>query len=337
MRQPRGGYSRGRRATGRPMGARGRRGGLLGGMLGGRLGIIVVALAGLAVYWMSNQKMDPFTGKKSFNTISIQDEMRLGQQSYMQILSQEGGNVLCRSGGRSCSVGEGQVVQDIRDIGSRLERAASQLEGELALKYPDVFVPLVDRFTWEYNVISSEQPNAFALPGGFVAIYTGILDITGNGDGQVTLEDIRDPDKLAVVMGHEIAHALARHGAKRMSQQKVMQMGQMAVGVGLGGMDAGQQRAVMQAFGMAAQGTVLKFSREHETEADKIGLELLVRACYDPREAPELWERMGKLGGGQRPPEWMSTHPASSTRAANFRRWMPNAIAQYEANCGPLQ
>ena len=91
-----------------------------------------------------------------------------------------------------------------------------------------------------------------------------------------------------------------------------------------------------QALGMAAQGGLMAFSREHETEADKIGLELLVRACYDPREAPELWQRMGQIGGGQRPPEWMSTHPASETRAANFRAWMPAAIEMYESRCGAL-
>ena len=308
----------------------------LGGLFGGRLGVIVMALIGLAVYWMSNQQKVPFTGRNQLNTVSLADEMKLGLQSYAQILGQEGGNVLCGRQARSCGEGEREVVSAIRDIGQRLETAAIQLEGELTDEGYQ-FTTVADKFDWEYNVISSEQPNAFCLPGGHVAVYTGILDITGNNDGQVTLDDIRDPDKLAVVMGHEIGHALAHHGAERMSQQRVMQMGQMAVGVGLGGMDAGQQRAIMQAFGMAAQGSILKFSREHETEADKIGLELLVRACYDPREAPELWERMGKLGGGQRPPEWMSTHPASATRAENFRRWMPDAIAQYEANCGRLR
>ena len=138
-------------------------------------------------------------------------------------------------------------------------------------------------------------------------------------------------------MGHEIGHALAHHGAERMSQQKIVQMGSMAVGVGLGDMSAGAQQAVMQAFGLAAQGGMMKFSRDHETEADRIGLDLLVRACYDPREAPELWERMGKLGGGAKPPEWMSTHPASDTRAENFRKWMPDAIREYENRCGQLR
>ncbi|MEL6416653.1 MAG: M48 family metallopeptidase, partial [Pseudomonadota bacterium] len=162
------------------------------------------------------------------------------------------------------------------------------------------------------------------------------LDITGNYDKRVTLEDISDVDKLAVVMGHEIGHALAHHGAKRMSNARLAQIGTLAVGVGLGDMDPGQAQMVRQAMGMAAQGGLMAFSRDHETEADKIGLELLVRACYDPREAPELWQRMGQIGGGQRPPEWLSTHPASETRAENFRRWMPAAIEMYEQRCGRL-
>ena len=196
---------------------------------------------------------------------------------------------------------------------------------------------VVEKFYWTYYVVDSATPNAFCLPGCYVAVYTGILDITGNYDGGVSLDDISDVDKLAVVMGHEIGHALAHHGAARMSTQQVLQAGQMAVAVGLGDMGAAQQQMVMQAFGVAAQGGFLAFSRDHETQADKIGLDLLVRACYDPREAPELWERMGEICKGELPPEWMSTHPASETRAENFRQWMPDAIAEYESRCGPLR
>lgn len=326
--QRRGGLGRG------PMGGR-RRG---GGMLGGRFMIIIVGLIGLFVYWQMNQKEVPFSGRKQLNTISVEQEVKLGEQSYLQILQNEqrqGNTVLCADQ-RSCTGGSEQLTQKVREIGGRLQRAAVELEQELIQQGYD-FTPVAEDFDWTYYVVDSEQPNAFCLPGGYVAVYTGILDITGDGDGRVTLNDVADPDKLAVVMGHEIGHALAHHGAERMSQQKVMQMGQMAVGVGLGDMSAGAQQAVMKAFGMAAQGTVLKFSRQHETEADKIGLDLLVRACYDPREAPELWDRMGKIGGGQRPPEWMSTHPASETRAENFRQWMPDAIAEYERRCGPLK
>lgn len=301
-----------------------------------RFGIIIIALVGLAIYWFSNQQEVPFTGRSQFNTISIQDSARLGAQSYVQIMQQEGGNVLCSQAARSCDINERELVRTVREIGERLEAAAIELEQELLAQGYN-FTPVASQFDWTYNVVHSDQPNAFCLPGGYVAVYTGILDVTGNYDGTVDMRDIDDVNKLAVVMGHEIGHALAHHGAERMSQQQIAQFGQMAVGMGLGDMSAGQAQAVMQAFGMAAQGSILAFSREHETEADKIGLDLLVRACYDPREAPILWERMGELGGGQRPPEWMSTHPASQTRADNFRRWMPEAIAEYNRRCGPLR
>lgn len=306
-------------------------------LIGGRFGIIILALVGLGVYWMSNQQEVPFTGRKQFNTISIEDSVRLGAQSYEQILQQEGGNVLCARASQSCGSNEQELVRTVRDIGERLQVAAIELEDEL-LQQGYNFTPVARDFQWTYNVIASDQPNAFCLPGGYVAVYTGILDVTGNFNGRVEMDDIDDPALLAVVMGHEIGHALAHHGAERMSQQQIAQMGQLAVGLGLGDMSAGQQQAVMQAFGMAAQGGILSFSRSHETEADRIGLDLLVRACFDPRQAPDLWERMGELGGGQSPPEWLSTHPASETRSENFRQWMPEAIATYNARgCPPLR
>ncbi|MCR9223941.1 MAG: M48 family metallopeptidase [Hyphomonas sp.] len=304
-------------------------------MPGGRFSIIIIGLIGLVVYYMSNQEVNPYSGKTEFNTISIDQASKLGAQSYVQMLRQEGGNVICGSGAASCDLAGRRVYNTVNEIGERLRVAAIEMERDyLAAGYD--FKPVAKEFDWTFNVIQSEQPNAFCLPGGYVAIYTGILDITGNYDQRVTLEDIADVDKLAVVMGHEIGHALAHHGAKRMSNTRLAQMGTMAVGLGLGDMDPGQAQMVQQALGMAAQGGLMAFSREHETEADKIGLELLVRACYDPREAPELWQRMGQIGGGQRPPEWMSTHPASETRASNFRQWMPSAIEMYESRCGAL-
>ncbi len=302
---------------------------------GGRFGIILIGLVMLGIYYMSNQEVNPFTGESEFNTISIEKATQLGAQSYVQMLQQEGGNVMCSQASRSCDVGAREVVDTVREIGERLSVAAIEYENEL-LDAGWQFTPVSHQFDWQFNVIASEQPNAFCLPGGYVAVYTGILDVTGNYDGQVTLDDIDDVDKLAVVMGHEIGHAMAHHGAKRMSNAQLAQIGSVAVSLGLGDMSGSQQVMVRQALGMATQGGLNAFSRDHETQADKIGLELLVRACYDPREAPELWERMGELGGGQKPPEWMSTHPASETRANNFRDWMPDAIAQYEARCGRL-
>ncbi len=305
------------------------------GMLGGRFGIIIIALVGLAFYWFSNQKEVPFTGRKQFNTMSIEDSVRLGAQSYVQILQQEQGNVLCRSNARACQEGDRELLATVQEIGDRLVAAAVRYEQEL-LNAGYEFTPVADKFEWTYNVVVSDQPNAFCLPGGYVAVYTGILDVTGNADGRVDLSDIDDVDKLAVVMGHEIGHALAHHGAERMSQAKIAQFGQIAVGLGLGDMSGQQQQMVMGALGMATMGGLNAFSRAHETEADKIGLELLARACYDPREAPELWERMGQLGG-QKPPPWLSTHPASEERAENFRQWMPDAVALFERRCGTLR
>jgi len=290
-----------------------------------------LAVVACAVYWFSNQQTVPFSGRNQLITIPIEEASKLGAQSYVQILRGEAGGVLCETS--QCNATGAEIVRKVRKIGTDLEQAAIRLELDL-LNQGHKFTPVASTFDWQYNVVPSEQPNAFCLPGGYVAVYTQIMDVAGDNDGTFEADDdLRDLDKLAVIMGHEIGHALAHHGAERMSQQKIVQLGQTAIGVGLGGMDVGQQQLVMQAFGMAAKGSILKFSREHETEADKIGLDLLVRACYDPREAPELWERMGELGGGQRPPEWMSTHPASETRAENFRRWMPEAVAYYEANC----
>ena len=307
-------------------------GGRGGGLPGGRFGIILIALIGIGIYWFSNQSYSPYSGKKEFNTISVEQAMQLGSQSYQQILAQEeqkGNDVLCAGRGE-CTREDQYLNETIREIGARLERAAIELEREYERDNPG-WEGYADDFDWTYYVVESNIPNAFCLPGGYVAVYTQMLDVTGNFNGRFDRADLDSHDMLAAVIGHEIGHALDHHGAKRMSQQKVVQYGQMAVGAGMGG--GAEGRAIMQAFGMAAQGQILAFSREHETSADKIGLDLMVRACYDPRSAPELWERMGKLSGGKSPPEWMSTHPASTTRAENFRRWMPEAIEEYNRRC----
>jgi predicted Zn-dependent protease len=293
--------------------------------------LILLILAGLAFYWFSNQKEGLVSGRRQMITMDLASEVRLGQEAYMQVLQTE--PVLCSSGRGACPADDEQVVGRIRDIGSRIATAAREWEsegapmtilGETQGELPS-WGALADRFDWQFNVIQSDTPNAFALPGGYVAFYTGILPTAANDDG------------VAVIMGHEIGHALARHGAERMSQQQLVQFGQMAVGASVGDMPLEARRLVMGAIGAGAQaGVLLPFSRAHESEADLIGLELVVRACFDPREAPELWKRMAELGGGGRPPEVLSTHPDPGTRMAAFESVMPQAIAAYEQRCGPL-
>ncbi len=274
------------------LGGRGR----VNGRGGFRWQIMLLFAIGAGVYYFANQKEVPLTGRKQLRTMKHDAEMQLGLQSYQQILSD------------SRVLQSGPVVDAVNEIGRRIARAAR---------------PEDPGFEWAFNVIESEQANAFALPGGYTAVYTGLIPIAENEDG------------LAVIMGHEVGHALAHHGAERMAQQNMQRIVGAGVAMGAGGMDYGAQRAVMGVFGGISQyGYALPFSRKHESEADFIGLVLVARACYDPREAPKLWERMGAAGGAN-PPEFQSTHPSPQTRVNDFKRWMPEAIEIYNQNCSP--
>ncbi len=288
-------FGRRRRGYGSPLGSR--LGGGGGQRRGGRirwLPIVLFAVYGL-YYYTSNQQVVPITGRTQLVDISREQEMALGLQSYRQILSRER---IVRSG---------EVVEAVAEIGRRLAVAAAEDD---------------PGFEWEFNVVDSPQANAFALPGGKVAVYTGLVPVAENVNG------------LAVVMGHEIAHAIARHGAERMAHQKLVQMGTMAAGMAFSDMDMGSQQMVMGALGVGAQyGVLLPFSRDHESEADYMGLIYLARACFDPTEAPRLWQRMGQASKGA-PAEFMSTHPSHETRIRQFEQWMPKALEVRQQSCG---
>lgn len=261
---------------------------------GFRWQIMLLFAIGAAIYYFMNQEEVPFTGRTQLRTMDMQQEMQLGLQSYQQILSD------------SRVVTNEPVVEAVREIGLRLARAAA---------------PEDPGFDWTFNVIDSPQVNAFALPGGYTAVYMGLIPVAQNEDG------------LAVIMGHEIGHALAHHGAERMAQQNMQRIVGTGVAMGAGGMDYQAQRAVMGVFGGISQyGYALPFSRSHESEADYIGLILMSRACYDPREAPRLWERMAAAGGVS-PPEFQSTHPSPETRINDFQGWMYEAVTVYNENC----
>lgn len=176
----------------------------------------------------------------------------------------------------------------------------------------------ISSFDWEINLIEDETPNAWAMPGGKMVVYTGILPYT------------KTPGGLAVVIGHEIAHVVARHGNERMSQGLLIQTGGLALSAALAEKPQETQQLFMAAFGIGATvGLSLPFSRTHEYEADYLGLIFMSMAGYNPNVAVEFWERMSSLGGA-RPPEYLSTHPSDQNRIANIQKMMPEALQYYQ-------
>ncbi len=259
--------------------------------------LFIFALFAIGYFFM-NREAAPITGRMRMIDMDPRQEAQLGLESFSQILRQ------------SKLVKTGKEVETINKIGKKIIASA------------ETYIPEVKKYPWVFKLIESDQANAFALPGGYVAVYTGLLPIAQNQNG------------LATILGHEIAHAILRHGAERMSQGKLAQWGQIAVGIAAGEMDYQAQRQIMALYGAAAQyGVILPFSRQHESEADYVGLKLLARACYDPREAPLLWERMGKNSQKSTPREFMSTHPGHETRIQNFKKWMPEALQIYQQYC----
>ena len=251
--------------------------------------IRIPALALLPLLILSACATAPYTQRSQLILISASEENRLGVQAFQQVLAKE-------------KVTRDPVLQGVVDrIGWRVATAANR---------PD--------FQWQFVVIDNEKTaNAFALPGGKVAVYTGIFPVAKTEGG------------LAAVMAHEVAHVLARHGGERLSQGLLAQMGAVAVQVGMAGSDPGVVQGVMAAYGLGANvGVLLPYSRLQESEADRIGLIVMAQAGYDPREAVHLWERMAQQDRN-RPPEFFSTHPSAGTRIQDLQRSVPNALTYY--------
>lgn len=258
-------------------------------------------------YYFSNRSVDPYTGETVLidGQTGPEEEQAMGLQAYQEILSQE--RPLPKSDPTS---------QQIEEIARRLIAKVPEVSAALAAEHGQPAPEHWRGFEWDVNVIPSQQANAFCLPGGKMAVYTGLIPVA------------QTQDAMAVVMGHEIAHALARHGVQRMSQQKLTQIGQMAGAAG--GLDPQQQQMVMAAMGY---GYLLPYARAHETQADEIGLMLAAAACYDPNEAIGLWQRMGDASGGQAPPEFSSTHPNPGTRIQTLQSLMPKAMEYRQKFC----
>ena len=255
-------------------------------------------------YWFSNRTTDALTGEKVLidKSISPDDEKALGLQAYDEILAQE-----------KPLPPDSQISRQVREIAQRLIAKVPEVEDALAAEN-GMQAPHVERsFDWDVRVLESDQVNAFWLPGGKMAVYTGLVPVAQSADA------------MAIVMGHEISHALLRHGAQRMTEQKLAQIGQMAGA--MSGMDPQQMQAVMSVYGY---GRALPYARKQESQADEMGLMLAAAACYDPNAAIPLWQRMEQASGGAGQPEFASTHPDPGTRIERLQALMPKAL-QYRA------
>jgi predicted Zn-dependent protease len=204
-------------------------------------------------------------------------------------------------------------TQVVKRVGTRIQGAVEEFFVERGMSYK------LKDYAWEFSLVESDQVNAFCMPGGKVVVYTGIFPVAENEAG------------LAVVMGHEIAHAIAGHGGERMSQGLAVEMGGMALSAALASQPERTQQLWMLAFGVGTQfGVMLPYSRLHESEADHLGLIFMAMAGYDPREAVGFWQRMSEVKEGQAPPEFMSTHPADSTRIQKINELIPEVMPYYE-------
>ena len=272
-----------------------------------RLLILVVFAIYGAYYWISNRSTDPLTGEKVVidKSISPEDEKAMGLQAFQEIMQQE-----------QVVDGNAPISREVSDIMRRLVAKVPEVSDALAQEHGMQAHHIEKTFDWDVKVINSDQVNAFCLPGGKMAVYTGIVPVAKNADA------------MAAVIGHEISHALLRHGAQRMTEQKLTQLGQMAGS--MSGMDAQQIQTVMAVYGY---GRSLPYARKQESQADEMGLMLAAAACFNPQEAIPLWERMAEASGGQSQPEFSSTHPSSATRIQHLQSLMPKAMQYRERFC----
>ena len=269
---------------------------------------VLLLFAGYAVYyWVSNRSTDPLTGDTVMidKNISPEDEKALGLQAWQELVTTE--RVVAPTDPNA---------QAVRGIAQRLIAKIPEVSDALAAEHNLQAQHIERTFDWDVNLIESEQVNAFCLPGGKMAVYTGLIPVAQNNDA------------MAIVMGHEITHALLRHGAQRMTEQKLAQIGQMAGA--MSGMDQSQMQAVMAVYGY---GRALPYARKQETQADEMGLMLAAAACFDPQEAIPLWQRMDQASGGESPPEFASTHPNPGTRMQNLQALMPKAMEYRKRFC----
>lgn len=243
------------------------------------------------------------TGKRPLTLLPEAELQSMAKQQYQQFLTTN--KVVSSSNNRDAEM--------VRRVGQRITNAVQAHYTEIG-KTDDL-----RGFNWEYNLIEDKAANAWCMPGGKIVVYTGILPITQNEAA------------LAAVMGHEVSHALLQHGNQRMSQGLLQQLGGAALSVALANKPQQTQNLFLGAYGAGSQiGVLLPFSRSHELEADRYGLIFTARAGYNPQEAIGLWERMERASNGQKPPEFISTHPTEGRRIAQIKKYLPEAMQYYK-------
>lgn len=259
--------------------------------------VLTLVMASIMVWACSKV---PITGRNQLSLVPESEMQSMSYQQYDQFLKE---NKLSSNATATATVKRvGTRIQHAVELYMKEHKMSDQLEG----------------YEWEFNLIDSKDVNAWCMPGGKVVVYTGILPIT------------KDENGLAVVMGHEIAHAVARHGSERMSQGMVAQGLGTALSVALANEPQTTRQLWMTAFGVGAQvGVLLPFSRQQESEADHLGLIFMSMAGYDPHVSVDFWQRMAAAGGGK-PPEFISTHPSDETRIANLKKLIPEAMKYYK-------
>jgi predicted Zn-dependent protease len=258
--------------------------------------VILIGMFSLAMIYSC--ATNPITGKKNLNFVSNSELFPSSFQQYGTFLK------------------ENKVITGTADakrvetVGMKIKAAAEKYLAFLG--QPEY----LKEYQWEYKLVDNKEVNAWCMPGGKIVVYSGILPVT------------KDEAGLAAVMGHEVSHALANHGAQRMSAAQLQGIGAAGVALATGSQNAEKQQMWQQYYGIGSQiGVMLPFSRSHETEADKIGLTLMAIAGYNPDQAITFWERMASKSAGQAPPEFMSTHPSDATRIANLKALIPEAKA----------
>jgi predicted Zn-dependent protease len=262
-----------------------------------RVGIVLFLLVGSIL--LASCSTVPISGREQFNIVSDDSIASLSFQQYQTFMQ------------KAKLSTDPEKTAMVKRVGFRIKNAV-----ELYMRQ-NLMSDQLTGFQWEFNLVEDKQVNAWALPGGKVVVYSGILPIT------------RDEAGLAVVIGHEVAHVIARHGNERMSQGLVAQMGGIALSTALSTSPAATRDLWMQAFGLGTQvGVMLPFSRLHEAEADRLGLVFMAMAGYDPYSAVGVWQRMAAKKGAA-PPEFLSTHPADETRIRNIQTYIPEAMRYY--------